>query len=63
METNNMPVNLTLRLFDFCKGCDLFDTKDSTFCVGDTEYHTIMCKHVNACGRMKSKMEGNNNAE
>lgn len=60
---DNMPVNLTVRMLDFCKGCDRFDTDDITYYIGDTEYHTIICSHIDACGRMKSKMEGNNNAE
>lgn len=63
MEISNMPVNLTLRLFDFCKDCDQFDTEDGTFYVGNTEYHTITCSHRDACGRMKNKMDGKDNAE
>ena len=63
MQMDNMPSNLSLRLFDFCKGCDQFDTNDITFYMDTTTHHTITCRHINACGRMKEKTEGNDNAE
>ena len=60
---DNMPSNLTLRLFDFCKDCDQFDTDDIKIYMDTTTYHTITCRHINACGRMKDKLEGKDNAK
>lgn len=60
---DNMPSTLTLRLFDFCKGCDQFDTDDNTFYICNIEYHTITCRHINACVRLITKLEGNENAK
>ena len=63
MKIDNMPSNLSLRLFDICKDCDQFDTEDGTFYIGNTEYHTITCSHRDACARLINKLEGNDNAK
>ena len=63
MQIDNMPSTLTLRLFDFCKDCDQFDTEDSTYYIGKITHHVITCTHRDACGKIISKLEGIKNAK